>query len=705
MSNTIAANATATNATTHTSCNPTKDVQAARGRRKGKPLTESQKATCKAAAAQHKFTKSREVTLHNAIVHDISEQGKAGKLSFLARHASFKLPDLHRMADELLENNPLSEEEAAELIKACRLNREHHHVSLRASNTVAAVDTRSTITPCRKRMGTRGIAFFTRGHLDDTGMPAVLQPGEAVAFCVEALKKPAVNILRLFEQWSCTWETAANIQCDNRQSMCVQTAKIIEEKLLELTRNDTVSIKPIECLQRIRDGWVKGDIVWVPMTAMQVKELAIDLATCREKNSGILKAQKTRKDAGQRHTSTGKGALKKRARLHESDDKAPAKSPDEDMYDSEGEHERPVISHHATRASEVAHALLASSQSPTVAAAANAAAHIAVPAIVAHTTAVLAGSMHTTAVLATIVLVDVALMTSVPADTAHGATRHTHCHRCHRHPHCPQRLPHCFTEPVDTHAVPAASSFVPAIIPTSFIAYTPGAALADCSNLRPQKRKATKDPAGSAPLKKARQPRSNKGTKRGLKGSNGAGPSSTTRCTPGSGYQCKMTPVEREALKGQTAARKAACTADALTAQPPPNYVTYIIHDIAEPTERSGGNADGIGTHPDGGVRPRDVWHASTAGAQRAGDGELDIANDGGSDGGDGGAMTARIDAEMMSAMGAVMALTVVTVTVMRAVMMSLSWKQQPVASTPQRVYLDPLRGRYRWSLPAHNCV
>lgn len=122
------------NATTHASRNPNKAVQEARGRKKGEPLSDSQKATRKEQAARRKLTTedfnedidnfyayrgqiavelaekygrtveyiqallinasqfkaTRTVTLRNAIIHDISVKGKLGKhvaLHFNQSHA------------------------------------------------------------------------------------------------------------------------------------------------------------------------------------------------------------------------------------------------------------------------------------------------------------------------------------------------------------------------------------------------------------------------------------------------------------------------------------------------------------------------------------------------------------------------------------------------------------------------------------------
>ncbi|KAJ6532937.1 hypothetical protein B0H10DRAFT_2449621 [Mycena sp. CBHHK59/15] len=55
-----------------------------------------------------------------------------------------------------------------------------------------------------ERTGTRGFAFFTRGHLNDAVMPTFVQSGDAISFCMEVLKKPAIEVLQLFEQWSCS---------------------------------------------------------------------------------------------------------------------------------------------------------------------------------------------------------------------------------------------------------------------------------------------------------------------------------------------------------------------------------------------------------------------------------------------------------------------------------------------------------------------
>ncbi|KAJ7615303.1 hypothetical protein B0H17DRAFT_1152856 [Mycena rosella] len=224
-------------------------------------------------------------------------------------------------------------------------------------------------------------------------------------------------------------------------------------------------------------------------------------------------------------------------------------------------------------------------------------------------------------------------MTTVPTDAAHTTTGTTDTRTA------PDASP-IASNPVNAHTVPAASSFVPAITPTSFIAYTPGAALANHLNTGLQKCKAMEDPVGSAPLKKTHQLHSNKGTKRGAEGlqwhravlgkvlhtkkqihtpqndpGGTRGPGGPDCCTQGHMHCC--------------------CS---YGAAPPELYYDIglegcIIHDIAEPTERGAT------------VLMESVDTLMVA--QRAGD----------------------IDAMM----GMVMAMTVVMVTLMKAIMMGSS--------------------------------
>ncbi|KAJ6552497.1 hypothetical protein DFH09DRAFT_849531, partial [Mycena vulgaris] len=157
--------------------------------------------------------------------------------------------------------------------------------------------------------------------------PTFLHSGESKAFVIEVLKRAPLDMLRLFEQWSCA-RSAEKIRRDNRSSLCAQIAQLIEEKLREITGSDTVridyvnmdvaireawkveisgwpanislvapsKIKHVEPLRTLRDGWVSGRISWVAMTPEQVADLADELAALRAANGGVVKKRKQRSD-------------------------------------------------------------------------------------------------------------------------------------------------------------------------------------------------------------------------------------------------------------------------------------------------------------------------------------------------------------------------------------------------------------------------
>jgi hypothetical protein len=57
------------------------------------------------------------------------------------------------------------------------------------------------MTRLKERTGTDAFGFFSRGALDDPSMPTFVSTGNAAAFCLQVLKMPALDILRLYEQW------------------------------------------------------------------------------------------------------------------------------------------------------------------------------------------------------------------------------------------------------------------------------------------------------------------------------------------------------------------------------------------------------------------------------------------------------------------------------------------------------------------------
>jgi hypothetical protein len=53
------------------------------------------------------------------------------------------------------------------------------------------------------RTGTRCVALFTRGNVDDQFIPTYAESGGSFDFFIQSLKIAGLDVLRLFEQWSC----------------------------------------------------------------------------------------------------------------------------------------------------------------------------------------------------------------------------------------------------------------------------------------------------------------------------------------------------------------------------------------------------------------------------------------------------------------------------------------------------------------------
>ncbi|KAJ7077098.1 hypothetical protein C8R44DRAFT_896392 [Mycena epipterygia] len=397
--------------TTHASRNPGRAVQERRGRTRG-TLTNSQKATrerqttlrqiaaedlnedldafygyrtrlCKTLALKHNKTEDyinkllinasqyknqRALSLRNALVIDFRIKGRAGEKT--------ALKSLQAMADAVLAKEPVRADEKKRLMDQGNASRQLKKRGTRASNKSAAADTRSTIARMQdelidldERTGTRGFAFITRGHVDDSQLPTFIDSGDSAKFCIEVLKVSAVDLLRRFEQWTCTRDKAA--RRDTRRLMISETVGLIEAALRAITKKSNLTmsyvyldvdirepfhveiagwphdipmlspakIKGVERVRRLRDGWLNKTITWVRMDDKQVMQLTTDLAKQRAKKGGILKLKNTRSDKGGTHRK-GKGKGREESDEEEEgddiDESEEEEEDDDDNEDSEG---------------------------------------------------------------------------------------------------------------------------------------------------------------------------------------------------------------------------------------------------------------------------------------------------------------------------------------------------------------------------------
>ncbi|KAJ7826455.1 hypothetical protein B0H14DRAFT_2368135, partial [Mycena olivaceomarginata] len=149
------------------------------------------------------YPETRAPTLRNALIHQLSR-----RLTCSSEGITIHLHELQAIADVRLSTEEFSTDEVAALIATLNKHRNHKARGLRATNTASAIDARSvadktqdeaSLTP--ERTGTDAFGFFSLGALDDPSMPTFVSMGNAAAFCLQVLKMPTLDILRLYEQW------------------------------------------------------------------------------------------------------------------------------------------------------------------------------------------------------------------------------------------------------------------------------------------------------------------------------------------------------------------------------------------------------------------------------------------------------------------------------------------------------------------------
>ncbi|KAJ7115402.1 hypothetical protein C8R44DRAFT_880701 [Mycena epipterygia] len=371
--------------TTHASRNPGRAVQERRGRTRG-TLTNSQKATrerqttlrqiaaedlnedldafygyrtrlCKTLALKHNKTEDyinkllinasqyknqRALSLRNALVIDFRIKGRAAG-------EKTALKSLQAMADAVLAKEPVRADEKKRLMDQGNASRQLKKRGTRASNKSAAADTRSTIARMQdelidldERTGTRGFAFITRGHVDDSQLPTFIDSGDSAKFCIEVLKVSAVDLLRRFEQWTCTRDKAA--RRDTRCLMISETVGLIEAALRAITKKSNLTMSYVYLDVDIREpfhveiaGW-PHDIPMLSPAKIKGVERVRRLRDAGQEG-GILKLKNTRSDKGGTHRK-GKGKGREESDEEEEgddmDESEEEEEDDDDNEDSEG---------------------------------------------------------------------------------------------------------------------------------------------------------------------------------------------------------------------------------------------------------------------------------------------------------------------------------------------------------------------------------
>ncbi|KAJ7321635.1 hypothetical protein DFH08DRAFT_970000 [Mycena albidolilacea] len=307
------------------------------------------------------YKQSREISMRNTIVHDLHKQAQD-------RGETMSLKDLTAAADEVA-HLPRSKEEVARLRGQLQEKRELVRVGLRANNLSAGADSRAIVNRIQDeimnlhtRTGTRCVALFTRRNVDDQLIPTYAESGGSFDFFIQSLKIAGLNVLRLFEQWSCIQDQAR--QRDSVIEMKREITQVFNVALHRMTKNkklkmsytnfdtliklawkvklvgwpdDIPFVKPSDLgssnrVRRICSMVRSSQIHWVYLKLDEITELEADIE--RRHAAGTLhKVRKPRADKGKKHKSTAGSRRRKDA--DDEDDTSGGDNDDADESDED----------------------------------------------------------------------------------------------------------------------------------------------------------------------------------------------------------------------------------------------------------------------------------------------------------------------------------------------------------------------------------
>ncbi|KAJ6447955.1 hypothetical protein C8R45DRAFT_1115593 [Mycena sanguinolenta] len=368
---------------------------------------------------QSQYSTSRDMTLANAIRHDISVKAKErgeSKKNAIELNEDLSEDEYQRIKASL------TKEEEERLFAQLRAHRELKAKGIRATNRSAAADAvqnanrmGDVIRNLYERTGVCGLAMFTHGNPDDLNVPHFVDSDQAHLFFRQTFNMDMLDVLRKFKQWSCNSDAGLKHRTD-LDFIRSEVGRLLTEGLSKIKNNRTLEMDYVNYRLRIVyelgvmlrvGGYASviddGTIHWVVMTKSQCDEVAREIDELRKQ--GPLNPHKEHADKGQKCGSYKKKAAKNADQENDEDNNNNNNEEDEeDDEDRTPVASKPaqVASHAAPSTSNVVQAVgstTAPASNPPHVAAANTApatvpasnpAHIAADAAVAafHATAV-----------------------------------------------------------------------------------------------------------------------------------------------------------------------------------------------------------------------------------------------------------------------------------------------------------------------------
>ncbi|KAF8145172.1 hypothetical protein K438DRAFT_1992111 [Mycena galopus ATCC 62051] len=284
----------------------------------------------KLLANRSQYAATRGLTLWNAVKHDFSKQAKESGDS----KSTIELnEELKYKYEELKES--MSEDKKKELLAQLEEHRELQCKGVRATSKSASADAMQNaahigqvMKDLYERTGVRAFAMFTRGNPDDPSVPHIEDSDEARLFFLEVLKVDILDVMRKFEQWSCTRDFGGPKENHKLSVIMKEISEILTEGLQKIKNDKSLSMEYVNYRYAIVHqlgvelagwpSWVEmtrtsklsaehacdihqklrsGAIHWVALTKAQRDAVAQEIEA--ERAQGPLKPRKERRDKGE----------------------------------------------------------------------------------------------------------------------------------------------------------------------------------------------------------------------------------------------------------------------------------------------------------------------------------------------------------------------------------------------------------------------
>ncbi|KAJ7202705.1 hypothetical protein B0H12DRAFT_1243983 [Mycena haematopus] len=313
------------------------DYRAEKVKEFAKKYTKEEAYFLKLLSNRSQYSASRGMTLYNAIRHDLSVKAKEDGV---IKNAVDLNDDLADGEYERIKAD-LTPDEEKELFQQLQDHRELKRKGIRATNRSAAADAMANATrvgdvllDLYERTGVRALAMFTRGNSEDAAMPVIVDSDQARQFFQQVLKLDVHDVVRMFEQWSCTRDAALKERHD-LDTVRKEIAEMIAEGLCKIKNKKPLPMDYANYKLRIVHelgvelaGWPArvemarpsrllaepardihqklktGAIHWVALTRTQRDAVAAEIEELR--GQGPLRPRKERADKGRKRGRRGK---------------------------------------------------------------------------------------------------------------------------------------------------------------------------------------------------------------------------------------------------------------------------------------------------------------------------------------------------------------------------------------------------------------